>query len=205
MYKKNAEYQKAIHITDKNLFQYAIDTDIGNVFVYGKLKSVDTVSYPELKDEYMYIKKVKEKYTLHTRVVTQRVGKHTTTRTEVYYRWDEISRESKHSKKISFLGIEFPYKKIDIPSSKHITTIKESSTVRYKYYGCKTEYTGTMYTKVGNKTISDNSRFWNNKKIQECVDNLTSSVLNVVFWIVWIVLIVICVIGFCYLDNQWLE
>ena len=202
---KNAEYQKAIHITDKDLFQYAIDTNVGNVFVYGKLKAVDTVSYPEIKGKYMYLEKVKEEYTRHTRFVTQRVGNITVSRTEVYYTWDKVGREKKHSKTISFLGNKFPYKKIDIPSMKYIKTIKESSKIRYKYYACKSEYTGTLYTRVGNETISDSSDFYNDRTIQECVDNLTSNFLNVLFWIIWIVIIVCVVFSFYYFDNKWLE
>ena len=202
---KNAEYQKAIHITDNDLFQYAIDTNIGNIFAYGKLKAVDTVSYQEINGEYMYLEKIKEKYTRHTRVVTQKVGKRTVTRTKVYYTWDQVGIEKKHSKQLSFLGIKFPYKKIKIPSEKYIQTIKESRDIRYKYYGCKAEYIGTLYTKVGNKTISDNSSFWENNTIEECLDNLTSGLLNGIFWITWIVIIIIMVFGFYYYDNKWLE
>ena len=46
-------------------------TDIGNAFVYGELKAVDTVSYDEIEGDFSYIKKVKEKYTKHTRIVTK--------------------------------------------------------------------------------------------------------------------------------------
>ena len=41
---KNAEYQKAIHIEDSELFQYGMNTNIGNAFVYGDLEAVDTVT-----------------------------------------------------------------------------------------------------------------------------------------------------------------
>src|SRR5699024_9745301 len=72
---KNAEYQKAIHIEDSELFQYGMDTNIGNAFVYGDLEAVDTVTYPEIGGEYMLVEKVKEKYTMHTRTYMVRVGK----------------------------------------------------------------------------------------------------------------------------------
>lgn len=49
-------------------------TNAGNAFVYGDLKAVDTVTYPEIGGEYIYIEKVKERYTMHTRQVA-----HTTT------------------------------------------------------------------------------------------------------------------------------
>src|SRR5699024_9003663 len=66
---KNAEYQKAIHIEDSELFQYGMDTNIGNAFIYGNLEAVDTVTYPEIGGEYMLVEKVKEHYNMHTRQV----------------------------------------------------------------------------------------------------------------------------------------
>ena len=59
---KDAEYIKASHIEYPDLFQYGMDTNIGNAFVYGDLQSIDTVSYPEIDGEYMYVEKVKEEY-----------------------------------------------------------------------------------------------------------------------------------------------
>ena len=56
---KDSEYIKATHIEDQELFQYGMDTNIGNTFVYGDLIAVDTVSYPEIDGEYMYVKKIK--------------------------------------------------------------------------------------------------------------------------------------------------
>ena len=39
---------------------------------------------------------------------------------------------------------------------------KESSHVRHKYYGVDTEYIGTIFTELRDKTISDNSSFVSN-------------------------------------------
>lgn len=41
------------------MFQYGMDTNVGNAFVYGDLKAVDTVTYPEIGGEYMYVEKLK--------------------------------------------------------------------------------------------------------------------------------------------------
>ena len=90
---KNAEYQKAVHIEDTELFQYGMDTNIGNAFVYGDLEAVDTVTYPEIGGEYMLVEKVKEKYTMHTRTYTVRVGKTTQTRVQTYWTWDRVGSE----------------------------------------------------------------------------------------------------------------
>ena len=89
---QNAEYQKAIHIDDTELFQYGIRTNVGNAFVYGDLKAVDPVTFKEIGGAYMWVEKTEEHYNRHTRTVTRTRtvnGKtQTYTDTEVYYSWD---------------------------------------------------------------------------------------------------------------------
>lgn len=198
---ENEVYNKAVKIEDTDLFQYGMDTNIGNAFVYGDLEAVDTVTYPEISGEYMYVEKVKEKYTRHTRRV--KTGK--TYYTQVYYTWDRVGSEDIKCNEISFCGITFKSSKFDIPDTDYIDTIKESSNVRYKYYGTKTKYTGTIFTELKDKTISDNTNFYNNMNIEETVERLESSCGEIIFWILWIILIIACVFGFYYLDNKWLE
>lgn len=82
---KNEIYNKAVKIESTDLFQYGMDTDIGNAFVYGDLEAVDTVTYPELNKKYMYVEKIKEKYTKHTRKVAHSNGKTTYYTTETYW------------------------------------------------------------------------------------------------------------------------
>lgn len=86
---KNEKYNKAVKIKERNLFEYGMRTDIGNAFIYGDLEAVDTVTYPEIGGKYMYVQKVEEHYTRHTRKVahTKTVnGKsHTYYTTEVCY------------------------------------------------------------------------------------------------------------------------
>lgn len=62
---KNEKYNKAVKIESQEMFQYGMDTNVGNAFIYGDLKAVDTVTYPEIGGEYMYVEKVKERYTRH--------------------------------------------------------------------------------------------------------------------------------------------
>lgn len=71
---KNEKYNKAVKIESQEMFQYGMDTNVGNAFVYGDLKAVDTVTYPEIGGEYMYVEKVKERYAMHTRTVTYTTG-----------------------------------------------------------------------------------------------------------------------------------
>ncbi len=213
---KNAEYQKAIHIEDSELFQYGMETNIGNAFVYGDLQAVDTVTFAEAGGEYLHIEKIKERYERHEKTVTEtdsKGKKHT--KIEVYYKWETEDRERKTSKKIMFCGIEFPYSKIPYVEDYHIKTInsdKEYSwksgefvKTRFKYYGTPVRHTGTVYTRLSDGTISDNSRFFKDYTIEKAVDSCTYGIENALFWCLWIVLTVGAVIGFCYLDNRWLE
>lgn len=205
---RNEVYNKAIKIESQDLFRYGMDTNIGHAFVYGDLKAVDTVTYPEIGGQYMSVKKVKERYTKHTRVVTKtRVvnGKTKTyTDTETYWTWDEVDRWRQHSNKVTFLGIEFNYGDIYIPSESHISTQKESSRIRYVYYGSPTEYIGTIFTQLKDGTIN-NTEFYNDRNIDETVEMLESDGLVIVFWIIWILIIGGCVYGFYYINNEWLE
>lgn len=202
---KNQEYNTALQIdNDSDLFKYGMKTNIGNAFVYGDLKTVDTVTYPEIEGQYSYVEKIKERYTMHTRTVTTVVNGKTQTRVETYWSWDKVDSESKHCKKITFLGVEFDYGMIDFPGASHVDTIKESSNIRYKYYGAPTKSIGTLYAQLDNNTIN-NVRFSHNQSIEETLDIFTSGWELVLFWIVWAILIIGSVIGFYYIDNRWLE
>ena len=89
---KQQEYNTALQINnDKDLFEYGMRTNVGNAFVYGELKAVDTVTFDEIGGEYSYVKKIKERYTKHTRTVTDYdeegnvIGAHE----EEYWTWIE--------------------------------------------------------------------------------------------------------------------
>ena len=202
---RNAKYNKAVKIESTDLFQYGMDTNVGNAFVYGELKAVDTVAYPEIGGEYMYVEKIEEHYNRHTRTYTTTDGKgHTRIHTEVYWSWDYAGSEDMQCKEVSFCGVVFDSNKIKLPSADYIDTIKESGYVRYKYYGTNIEYKGTIFTELKDKTISDSTPFYE-MSIKETKDKLERNIGVVIFWIVWIIVIVLAVFGFYYIDNEWLE
>ena len=204
----NERYNKAVKIENEELFQYGMDTNVGDAFVYGDLEAVDTVTYPEIGGEYMYVEKEEEHYNRHTRTYTTTDGKgHTKTHTEVYWSWDYAGSESKQCKEVSFCGIVFDSNKIELPSADYIDTIKESSRVRYKYYGTGVKFNGTIFTELKDKTISDNTHFYQSRTINETVEHLESKevFLQVLFWIFWTILTGAVVYGFYYLDNEWLK
>lgn len=203
---RNSEYQKAVHITNSELFQYGMETNVGNAFVYGDLQAVDTVTFEEIGGEYLCVEKVKERYTKHTKTehYTDSNGNRKT-RKKTYWTWDRVGSEEKKCREILFCNIVFDSKKIKFPNEEYIDTIKESSRIRYKYYGVSTNHTGTIYTRLSDNTISDNSLFYEDCTIEQALERCTSKGGNVIFWIAWIILICACVFGFYYLDNEWLE
>lgn len=202
---RNAKYNKAVKIESADLFRYGMDTNVGNAFVYGELKAVDTVTYPEIGGEYMYVEKEEEHYNRHTRTYTTTDGKgHTRTHTEVYWSWDYAGSEDMQCKEVSFCGVVFDSNKIKLPSADYIKTIKESGYVRYKYYGTNIEYKGTIFTELKDKTISDSTPFYE-MSIKETKDKLERNIGIVIFWIIWIIVMVLAVFGFYYIDNEWLE
>ncbi len=207
---KQQEYITALQINnDKDLFEYGMRTNVGNAFVYGELKAVDTVTFDEIGGEYSYVEKVKERYTKHTRTVTKTRTNadgevETYTEIEEYWTWDKIDSWDKHSGKITFLDIEFDYGTINFPYTEHICTIKESGTIRYQYYGDPIYSIGTIYTRLGNGTIPK-STMYHNCAIEKALEIKTKDFGIIFFWICWIFLTGGIVCGFYYIDNRWLE
>ena len=206
---KNEAINKAVQLETADLFEYGMRTNVGNAFVYGDLKAVDTVTYEEIGGEYMWVSKVKEKYTKHTRTVTKyrtvNGERQAYTTTETYWTWDVVDRDSKQCEEIAFLGVVFDSDKIRLPSTHHIDTISGGYHIRYKYYGVDTEHVGTIFTDLRDDTISDNTPFYKNYTIPETVEFLQAWDWTSVFWIFWIILTGGACYGFCYLDNRWLE
>lgn len=210
---QNQEYYQAMQIDgNAELFQYGMRTDVGNAFVKGNLVAVDPVTDPGIGGvPAAYIKVEEQHYNRHTRQVahTRTVNGKTQTyyTTEVYYSWDYYDSRESHSQTVPFLGVEFPYGKIQMPGSYLYDTIKQSSHVRYLYYVINTEYSGVIYTNLKDNTIEDGTPFIQADTIDEAVDYMVSNGTAglVIFWVVWVILIGAAVFGFCYFDNKWLE
>ena len=120
---QNEVYNKAIQIDTQEMLEYGMRTDVGNAFVYGELKAVDPVSYPDVSGRYMYLKKVKEKYTKHRRTYKDH--------TKTYWTWDYAGEESQKCTRLTFLNNTFSTSKIIVPDSSYIDTVKESRYIRY--------------------------------------------------------------------------
>ena len=186
-----------------------LQTNVGYAFVYGELKALDPVSYLEVSGEYSYIKKEEQEYRKHYRYVDVEYKdsngeKHTRRELEEYWTWDTIRTERKTATKISFLDIEFAYKQIPFPPSHLIKIVNTGYHKRNIYYGTETDFQGTIFTSLKENTIND-TRFYNNQTIVETIERLETGSEIVIFWIFWILLIIGVVIGFYYLENEWLD
>ena len=207
---KNIEYDKAARIETQELFEHGMETNLRNAFVYGQMEAKEPVTYSEIDGSYSYITKIKEEYTMHTRTVTKtRTNSKGKTETyeeiETYWTWDEVGRESQISKSMVFLGNEFDSRLIDLPAAEYVDTIKASTHVRYQYYGVPKIMIGTLCTSLENGNISENSKFYADKSIDETVKMLETKGATIIFWILWIIAMIGLVWGFYYLDNRWLN
>ena len=203
---KKRMYNQALQVDSQELFEYGMSTNVGNAFVYGELKAVDTVTFEEIGGAYLWTKKTREEYTRHEREVEHEdKDGHKYYETEVYYTWDEVFSEKRHSEKITFLGVEFDYSKIRVNSSHYIDTIYKWSDVRYKYYGIDPVHTGTIFTKLADGTIEDDLHFYEDETISQVLESKNNDYSQIIFWILWIILIIAAVGGFYYVDNSWLD
>lgn len=206
---KNMEYEKAARIERQDLFEHGMATNLGNAFVYGTLEAKEPVTYPDIKGEYSYIRKEKERYTMHTRTVTYTTGsgsnRQTHTRMETYWTWDVVNVEEKRAKELIFLENTFSSGLVDLPGADYIDIVKESGYVRYVYYGVPAKMNGTLCTTLADGTIREGSKFYDNKTIDETVDTLVAESWIFVFWIIWLFLLGVGLFWFYRKDNDWLE
>ena len=208
---KLQEYNTALKIPDNNteMFQYAMDTNVGNAFVEGTLKFLDPVSIEGLDGQYSYISRELEKYTQHTRVVTETYyvnGKaKTRTKTETYWTWDHVKTDKWQSEQINFNGVDFTTDQIIIPGSRYHSTVDCGYHLRYVYRVRDVEWQGTMYANLNDHTIQGKADFCEDIDIGKMLDSYESFNWLWVFWPLWILLTGGLVVGFYYIDNRWLE
>lgn len=198
-----AKYSKAVKINDEGMFKYSMKTNVGNAFVEGELKALEPVSFEDIKGDYLKVERVKERYTMHTRTVTTTVNGKSHTRVETYWTWDTIGRENKISPTVNFLGVDFDTSKFNIPGMKHIGTVSDGHNLRSKYYGYPVKSNVTIFSKLKDNTISDNTSVYTTK-MATTVENLTSFSPPILFWVIWIIVTCAVIYAFYYLDNDWL-
>ena len=204
----NEKFTTATQITDDQQFQYALDTDFGNVIAYGKLVAEQPVSADDLDGKYAILTKITERYTRHTREVTYTDSKgHTHSRTEVYWTWDEIDRKKDSTETYMFMGASFPEDKFSVTAHQQGDTIYDSRLVRHYYEAVDANMVGSIHTQIKDHMIADNNRFYTDAEPQAVV-NLAirqGNIAIILFGVLWIALTGGAVYGFCALENRWLD
>lgn len=167
-----SKYDTAIEITDSETFKKALETDAEYVFVYGDLKAVDTVSFPDVDGEYMYIKKEIEVKDSSFYPVYNGYGFSYVPSSD----WDTVEVEELVCKEIEFCGVVFDSSLFSLSGGEYIMTVYADGDMRYSYYGYKTEYSGTMFASIKNNTITEDSEFYRDTSIEELKDSLNTSI-----------------------------
>lgn len=198
----------SVTVNDSNKFDYIARTNVGDFLAEGTMYTMQPVSLPELSGNYMKIKKVKERYTMHVQHYTTSDGKgHVHHHTRTYWSWDVIHRDEFTADSVLFLGKIFALKNIDydVPCE-YKETQKESSNIRYKYYVHPTSVKGVMIGVCDDKTYKELSFDYGTtieKEIEHADKRLNSA--PVIFWVIWSILTIGIVILFYYFENNWLE
>jgi hypothetical protein len=208
---RNLRYRQAAKIATEDGFLIGARTDIGYAFVEGEFKAVDTVSHEKLGGQWLWIMADHQRYTRHTRTVTYTTtdGKghvHTHTRVEHYWTWDTFKVEKSHSKKVSYMGVEFPYGKFDYSwVGNKYKTVDTGLNTRIEFTSMPAKFRASAFTKLEKGTVSDGTGLRPGVHIEKLYESCTKSYAVVVFWVLWILLMAAAVVGFVVLDNRWIE
>lgn len=112
---KNQKYDTAL-LVERDRFDYALDTSPGYAFIHADITASNLVSFPELKDDFVYIQRVKQTWDLviKTRTETYRCGDDTCTRVVTYTEWEWVThdRTTLHSNTLLINGYEVDYDKV---------------------------------------------------------------------------------------------
>lgn len=211
-------YATATVIEDERQFRYGMDTNFGNALVYGDLMTNTPVTYDEIGNGYIYIEKVKEHYTRHTRTVTttDSNGK-THTKTEVYYTWDRVWSDRLRTDSITFCGYDFASDIFSLPVHRlNLSEAGVKNRMNYIYHGSDDRYyynvtynniSGTVLANLKDGTMVCESGLYEDEKPAKVIESKQGQEVPmlIIFWVFWILLTGGCVVGFVYLDNRWLD
>lgn len=211
-------YATATVIEDENQFRYGMDTNFGRALVYGGLTTDSPVTYDEIGNGYIYIEKVKEHYTMHTRTVTRTdANGKTHTETEVYYTWDRVWSDSRKAETVMFCGSDFasdifelPVYRLDLSNAgvkNRMNYIYQGFDDRFYYNVTYNDITGTVLADLKDGTMVCESYLYENTRPTEVIESKQGNETTalIIFWIFWVLLSGGCVYGFIYLDNRWLD
>lgn len=216
---KDLQYQEQLNTSIQTLteeqFKYCVKTSVGNILAFGTLKVDAPIQLENVNGNYILVTKIKEHYTMHTRLVTYRVGNTTHTRTEIYYTWDEVGKENLKGEKLFFNNVLINW--IDIKNWNNLKITlkftngevykKTSSVDRYYYKGVPNCLLGSLFTSIKENTIQDKGVFYKNMTPEQVIENNRFSINKEAkfFWIIFFIFLFIFIGLFYYADNYWLN
>lgn len=110
---RNDMYDTADVYSTQEYFDFGLAGGTGRAFIYADIVAGNLVSFPELKEDFVYVKRVKQTWDLvtKTRTVTYQCGKNTCTRIETYTEWEWVThdRVTIHSDTLLINGYEVDY------------------------------------------------------------------------------------------------
>lgn len=199
---KNENLNTALKIEDEDSFAWALQTNPGYAFVYGKLTTETPLIDKNIKGEWIYLYKDYKHYTQHTRTVTHSNGKTTWTTTEIYYTWDTIKTKSDTANNVAFCGqggLPLTY------DDHYIKSVRIDSDDKIEYYGTKNNVNGTIYTTIKDNKIKKTKFYETTIKKYMNFKKISYKTIFIIFWIIWIFLIIILNIVIIAFDNYWLD
>lgn len=96
-------YRTALKTTDPDRFNYIVKSQQGKVVSYAKMNGQQSVRFHEMttKRRFMAVKRTLERYTMHTRTVSDSKGN---THTETYWSWDYAGSDKTQAKQLKIFG-----------------------------------------------------------------------------------------------------
>src|SRR6185312_805157 len=206
----NEKYFKALKIDNNpDMFNHAINTEVGDIVSYGTFKANSAVSDSLIKGKYFSIIKIDEHYVMKTRIVTYTdANGNMQTRTETYWEWEEVKRSQYNTDSFSYLGKEFEYEKVKFKNHKYNKTVSKGllSNVRWEFRTIPVEFNASLYSMAEGKTITKNE-LYSGQSIEELIHQKEKGADNavVLFWIALMFVIVLVVGIFVAMDNKYIN
>lgn len=199
-------YLKALKISAPQMFDYALQTNVGHVLAEGTVKGLKPVTHPYIDGEYYYIEEIEQHYVEKSRQVSYKCGDKTCWKTETYWEWDDVGRDWWQVDTVEFLGRQFSPKQIRANIESYHSTVTESHYVRYEYYTIPVEFNGVLFAKTVDNNIQ-NTEFHYGKTLDVVIAEKEKSAESdvLLFWLLWMILAAIIAIGFMVLENKYLN
>lgn len=214
-YNKAKLYNTAIQAKTANAFNYAVDSQQGNVLTEAIFSTVEPIIRPETKGSFFEITKTEERYTKHTRTYQCGTEKEPQTCTETYYSWDYNGAEQNKAKEIVLHERTYPSYLFYVPYSRQLGCDELNVTIckngfefannnwlasvgdkRWYYTVTDTTFAGTIFINTAGgyiNPIKSNTIQIKQQNIAELIENANKTT-NTTFLVI---ILMIINIGFC--------